>query len=187
MPTLNLQVAASADDAEQGGATVLLTGVYLRWYQGDTCHGGFRFVPGASIPIGSTIISATFSYRYTHTDFDILTATVWAEDTAGPLTFATDDNNISTRIPTAATAAIADTNVGTDWCALDVTSIIQELATSYTVTAIAIIVYDATSDAARWVTYDGSAANCPKLDIEYNPPAGGVPRHADYYRHRRIN
>jgi len=185
MTTLNLQVAASADDGEQGDATSLLTGTYIRWYQGSTCYGGFRFVPGASIPIGSTNISAVFSYKYTHTDYDTLTATVWAQDAAGPLQFTTDDNNISGRTPTTATAAINETDAGTDWRTLDVASILQELATSYTITAIAIIVYDATSDSARWTTWDGNTSNCPKLDIEYTAPAAGVPRHAAYYHRRR--
>lgn len=172
MPTENMQVGASSDDAEQGDATVLLTGTYIRWYQGSTCHGGFRFVPGSSIPQGATITSATFSYKYTATDRDTLTASVWADDLAGPGTFTTDDNDISDRTATTATASIDDTDVGVDWQELDVQSIVQELATSYTVTAIAIIVYDDSSDNARWVTWDGDSDNCPKLDVVYTEPAG---------------
>lgn len=170
--TENMQVGASSDDAEQGDAAMYLPGAYIRWYQGSTCHGGFRFVPDSNIPQGSTISSATFSYKYTHTDYDTLSAVVWAHDTANPGTFTTDDNNISSRAATTQTTNINDVDAGTDWIELDVTAIVQELATSYTIQAVVIVVYDATSDNARTICYDGSATDCPKLDVIYTPPAG---------------
>jgi hypothetical protein len=186
MPTENMQVAASSDDAEQGDTTMLLTGAYIRWYQGSACHGGFRFAPGSQIPQGSTITSATFSYKYTHADYDTLSASVWAEDGANPGTFTTGASDISNRTATTATGSIADTDVGVDWQTLDVASIIQELADDYDIDAIVIVAYDASSDTARWITYDGDTANCPKLDIEYTAPSGGAAVQMIDHKRRRV-
>lgn len=187
MPVENMQVGQSSDDAEQGDTAVLLTGTYIRWYQGSTCYGGFRFVPGSQIPQGSTINSATFSYKYTSTSYDTLTADVWAEDGANPGTFTTGASDISNRTATSATTSISDTDVGVDWQTLDIATIVQELVNSYNVDAIVVIGYDSSSDVARWVTYDGDSANCPKLDIDYTAPAGGlsIPVAMHHYRTMR--
>jgi len=188
MTTEILKVVASADDAEQGDSTVLVTASRGRLYQGSNAYSGHRWVPGSTIPKGSTIVSATLSVKFYSTDYDSLDADTYiaGENGANPAQFTTASNDISSRSETSTKISATVTDAGTDWVAYDVATIIQELATAYAIQAVVLWVHDPTGNSVGAIVhYDGSAANAARLDIEYNPPAGGIPRLADYYRRMR--
>lgn len=177
MAVANLQVGASSDDAEEHSGSVTLGLVYIRCYTAGTYTNGWRFL-AIAVPQGSTINTATFSYKFTTTSNDDLYADVHGEDQDNPGTFTTGASNISGRVQTTASATISTASGGVDWQTVDVASIVQEIVNrgGWSSGNAMVIIIDVTnsSSTGRVVAYDGDAANCGKLDIDYTAPSGGV-------------
>lgn len=177
MPTVNLQVAASADDADQTGTTCAIVGPYVRMYtSAGTWKVGWRFVPVTAIPRYSTGITATLSIKCTSTTYDTILGDVKGEEGGSPAAFTTDANDIGARTLTTAAVALDTTDGGTDWLTFDVSSIVTELVADYELSAIVLVAAsDSGSSVGRIVAYDGDTANCAKLDITYTEPVTGQP------------
>ncbi|MHC4066739.1 MAG: hypothetical protein ACYSUI_19865 [Planctomycetota bacterium] len=189
MATITSRVNASNEDANEypAGATT-----YLDWnagYFGAVGVGlnlGLRFSQNISGLSGSTINAGTFlTFRARSTDSGTFQGTWWAEDAAGPPVFATASGNISGRTKTAASASGNSGDFGAWVSGQDPTfptdtvndtaiaNIIQELATSYTPTAIVLFwLFNSGSRARSFTPYDGLAATAPLLTIDYTAGAG---------------
>ena len=186
MPTENMQVGTSADDAGEANTTMYLTNAYGH-YTNVLWYNGYRFVPGSSIPQGATIVSATFSFKFWSVTYDNIDATVYGEDGASPGTFTTGASNITNRTKTTASVALDRTNVGTDWQTLDVKTIIEELVGDYTIEAIVFhLDTDSAVNGRIWHEDGTDPADAPKLDIEYTTAAGGAAVQMIAYKRRRV-
>lgn len=167
MPTENMQVAQSSDDAGEANNTVYLTNAY-GYYTNVAWYNAYRWVPGSNIPQGATIDSATFSFKFWSATYDNIDATVYAEDAAAPGTFTTGANNITNRTKTGASVALDRTNAGTDWQTLDVKTIIEELVADYTIQVIVFLLdTDSAVNGRIWHEDGTDPADAPKLDIVY--------------------
>ncbi len=185
--TLNLQVGASGDDAEEvtGTGNMDITA---------TVHGfgallksvlvGIRFT-GVSGLGGVTIDSATLTFRSTSSDTGAFVGDWFADDREAPTIFTTTNSNISDRTKTTATCEGDGTDFGNWTSGSDhtftgdgvntIADIIQELADSFDPTAIALIHPHVSGTGERvFRTYDGDTALAPKLDIDFTAITVGV-------------
>ena len=143
MPTLDLQVDASADDAyEQESDGVTNTTLdRLRVISGTSARywGGLRF-HGALPAVGSTITVAYIEVYLYSTSYDDANFDIHAEPLAAPPAFTTGTNNITARTRTTASASWVGDTLGTGWkTSPSIVSVIQELVDSLTPTAIILI------------------------------------------------
>lgn len=174
MPTENLQVAQSSDDAGEASATMYLTNAY-GYYTNTAWYNAYRFVPGSNIPQNATIVTATFSFKFWSTTYDNVDATVYGEDGADPGTFTTGASNITNRTKTTANVALDRTDAGTDWQTLDVKTILEELVGDYTIQAIVFLLdTDSAQNGRIWHEDGTDPLDAARLDIEYTAPSAGV-------------
>lgn len=182
MPTLNLQVNASANDGDQNsnGLSGTITRTEVRiGNDSQPKVGGLRFT-SVSIPNGASITSATLTITWaaTYSTGNTIVATLYGEaaDNSAVLTVA--DNNISGRANTTANVASGSlSSVVLDGeKAWDVTAIIQEIVNRAGWTsgnALSLLMRDAGSTSSEWQdawSYDGSTTKAAKLDITYGEP-----------------
>jgi len=182
LTTLNLQVAASTDDADQAG-TVVSLGYTYAWF-GNGLHSGFRFT-GVSGLAGATINSAVLTFRAHTTNSDSFIGDWYAEDGASPSTFTTAANNITGRTRTTATCEGDASDFG-NWIAGNdptfsgdgahtIAEIIQELAGSYDPTAIVLLwIFTSGTGYRFYDTWDHTTSPAPKLDIDYTAAIGVI-------------
>ena len=184
MPTLNLQVGASSDDARQNSGTVGLTGASIN-AGGVNQQLGFRFT-GVTVPNAATITSAILSLYVTSTTNDTpngATVGMEAADNAG--TFTAGANDITNRTRTS-TVAWGGTDIGAGWQTVDVTTYVQAVVNRagwVSGNAMAAILYGVTGSDVTITAWDGTPSQAAKLDITY--AAGGATRPAVYYARAR--
>ena len=165
MTTLDLQIEASSEDANQDGTGAMnLTNVNVPVdASGD--WGGLRFTD--SPPQGATIEVASLSL-YLHTaSNDSPHIDVYAEDSD------------SARSRTTAFADVDADDVGVGWYDIDVASVVQELvdrATWGSGNPIACLIDGVTSTNLRFRAYDFDTSLAAKLHIEYTAAGAEMSR-----------
>jgi hypothetical protein len=173
MSTLNLIVAASADDAFQSSSTaVSITGTTAT-VDAAAEYFGFRFLDaGIGALANATINTATLTVNLTSSAFDDANIDIHCEDGVGPATFVATNNNISARSLTTAKTTWNASSLGTGDKTQSIVSAVQEVADlGGTITALAVICVGITGANLRVNMYDGSTTLCARLDIDYT--AGG--------------
>jgi len=180
--TINLQVSASSDDADQFSSTVNLSGTSIsagRWAGGDMAI-GIRFT-GLGIPTGATINTAYIQLREDSsiTDWDAISAKIYADDQQSPPTFSSGSGPLARTLTTAQIPWSLDRTDPGVWYGntVEIKSVIQELVNSYgAINSVAIIVnsngmtdWGKVKSFYSWDYSDHSSA--PKLHIEYTSAA----------------
>lgn len=193
MTTLNLQVAASGDDSHQqsipndagrnvtGAGTCSLTDTIL---QAGSHSGGNEWSVAAAFTLniaqGETINSAVFSMRaaapYSASPNVVkLYASVQNSDAPAALSSSSADLNASAR-PRSTAAAVLDvsTVTGGTWYSWDITAPVQELVNraAWAANNRCVVLVDTHEDTTinEWqdfVSYDGTPADAPKLDVDF--------------------
>lgn len=185
MPTLNLQVGASSDDARENSGTMGLVASTINIGGGQQL--GFRFT-NVTVPQAATIDSAILSLYLTSTDNDTPNGlTVGMEDVDDAATFASTTNNISDRTRTS-TVNWNGTNIGSGWKAIDVTTPVQAVVNRagwISGNAMAALLHGITGANVTIQTYDGNTSLAAKLDITYTTSSAGVATKATYYARMR--
>lgn len=179
-PTINLQVAASSDDASEkasDGSVNLTSNLPLN----STATATNRYWVGArflssSLPSKGSIIDACYAQFYNH---DIVSNDIdgyfYFEKQASPATFAASANDISGRALTDAFISWAQDFDGTAWrTSPSLKEVLQEVVDSYSPTAL-VLIFKPRSDVEKkfatrpWDYNDHTLA--PKLVISYTSPA----------------
>jgi hypothetical protein len=190
--TLNLQVGASADDAEQGSTDVVVINDTNAGSDALNEHVGTRF-QNVTIPNASTIDDAIYSVTINSTGQDEPQHRVRGQAADDTAAFTTGSNNIDARSRTTASIQWNSADLGwtggfSQWGAstaagagATVETIIQEIVNRggwVSGNSTVLIWEQHTLDAARDLfiqTYDTSSAVAAKLDIDYTAPVGGDP------------
>lgn len=184
MTTLNLQVNVSANDGQKDGTSFFnnRTFIGIGAIDGTVQSGYFRFVSVTGLAPGVTITAATLQ-ELDSGGSDGATGVLsrfYADDSAAP----TAPTTAATYDSKTRTTAFVNWNT-TGWTASawntspSLVSIIQELADSYTVTAIQIFHQNNATPDIHYLdirTYDHNTANGAKLDITYTAAASGILR-----------
>jgi len=177
LATLNLQVAASADDAlETSGGSCDPTQT-VQWV-GGTGWVGLRWV--AAIPQGSTINSATLTVYCHGASDDDAHFNIWGEDVDDAPQFTTGNSNISSRTLTAAEVDWDEAATGTGWKSPSgaVTAIVQEVVgrPGWSSGNGLVIILEGQTDCLysprAWDYSDNTYG--AKLDIDYTPATGAA-------------
>lgn len=183
--TLNLQVGASSDDADEvvsSGSMDLTDSNSDFGSVGIPHHIGFRWTSVSGLS-GRTIDSATLTFRASTSDTGDFVADWFAHDAEAPGTFTTTTSDISDRTRTTATCEGDGVDFGNWTGGQDETftgdgtntiaDIIQELADSYDPSAIVLLhIYTSGSGERIALTWDIVTDTAAKLDIDHS--AGGV-------------
>lgn len=175
MTTLNLQVAASADDAYQASAgTTTINDTYRGTTNADRYYGS-RW-QNVAIPRGSTINSAYEQLYFVSGDDPRLDVTGEIGDAA---VFTTDAYNISSRAQTTAKVDWDADNVAAGFVqSPDLKSVLQEIVNdaSWASGNDLVLINKTTTGNNTTVyfwDYSGNARGA-KLDVDFTPPAGGL-------------
>jgi hypothetical protein len=172
--TLNLEVAASADDASETGGVVSITETLTTVLDAAGDWIGQRFA--AAIPVGATINSATWGIITSGTGNNEPLVDISCEDADSAAAFAATSNNISGRTRTTAfvTWDSADLRAGdgVEVASPDISTPVQEVVdrggwASGNYIAVLVGAYAGINSARdlRTDTFDGSGPS--QLDIDY--------------------
>lgn len=190
MTTINLQVGASTDDAQEAqdgsgyndaGSTL---SVYANTAAGSRYTVGGRFT-SVTIPAFSTIDSATPSINVLSTALDDFNVDIHADDVDDSATFSSGDTPHDRTKTTASVAWVEDaTGTGFQAPADDCSAVVQEIIdragwASGNDLSILWVGKSDVNKQALCQSYDAGSSLAPKLDIDYTGPhpwggAGGV-------------
>jgi len=184
--TVNSQISASADDAEErlstGAVSLTSTDIEIIRDGGTDQLIGLRF-QNISIPQGSTILSASIQFTVDEIDSSAASATIHGEDVDNSVQFVTTTDNISNRTLTTASInwnSIPPWNTvglaGPDQETPDLTSIVQEIVNRggwYPGNAISFIFSGLGERTA--VSYNGDASQAAVLTITANVTSDPLP------------
>jgi len=178
MATVDVQVGASTDDAEEGSGGSMeleLSSVLLN--VADE-YAGFRWT-SVNIPSGATVTTAYISIYLPDTDDDFFdNKTVYCENASNPGTFTTDANDISGRTFTTNSVALGSGGQGTGWKnSPSLVTPVQEVVTDQSGTGDAFVVIIKSTgtedlEIRQW-DYDDHSLGA-KLYVEYTPAAAGI-------------
>ncbi len=186
MPTINLQVSATADDAweRDTGAEFTSTSdnIYMvKGASGTRAGGGFR-LQNVTLPRGSTITTAYLEMYVYSTSYDDASFTIYANKVTDAQDFS-DDPDIWSRATTTASVLILEYSVQIGWFGSDyeIKTIIQEITDQpsweYNSSLALLCLGTAGGTKALLVRAqdysDGSLA--AKLYVEYTPPVPNTP------------
>lgn len=181
MTTLDITVAASADDASEdsGGSINLTTNPLLNVDAVNEWNGWiFRLI---TIPSGATINVAYMTVQMTSATLDEPDVTFFGLNAITQGIFTIVANDVSGRAKTAASVDWSNTDAGTgDVNTASLVTIIQELVDEnggLTLGDIGIVMKSRANDATRdtsITSYDGSTSVCGRLHIEYTEAGGGI-------------
>ncbi len=174
MATYSASIAASTDDADQGGSTVDTTGTTLNANNSNQ-YIGLRFT-SVTIPSGSTITAATLDLDIQSASYDDPDTTIYGDDTDNASTFTTASNNISGRTATTASVTWTASNIGAGVKPTpDIATVIQEIidrAGWSSGNALALIIKgNGTTSFLRTRAYDGTGSPA-KLNVTYTTGGG---------------
>lgn len=179
MTTLNLQVAASADDAHEGQTDLNFSNsaptvrCSANTSGGNAYKGGVRFVLSQAIPAGSTITTCYATIVPTSTSVDDANVDLRFEDSADAPNFATNADVHNRSLRASAAAWVAD-GLGTS--PVNTPSLVtqlQDLVDAYSGLAsgaAVVLVFVGRSDTnkdLRFVSYDSTPADAAKLVITF--------------------
>jgi len=178
MPTLSITVSAGADDAQETGGAMSLSGATLN-ANSATQISGMRFA-NITIPPGSAISGATLTLYLTSGSFDDPDVTIRAGGTADATAFTATAYDLTNRAKTSAAVSWTATNLGTGTCITpELKSLVEEtIAIPGWASGNALAFYvqgNNSGSLLRWAAADGSDP-APTLNITYTPPAGGQAR-----------
>jgi hypothetical protein len=174
--TLDITIASGADDAQQSGTTVTVTGTTIgASLDATTEYVGLRF-PGVTIPQGATITAAYLSVVPSSTSEDEPNVTITGFDEDDTAAFTTGASNITNRAITTASVTWSSTNLGATGSSYhdspSLTAVVQEIvdrggwasgnAMGFRIRGGSGTTRDLTIEA-----YENAGANPPKLHIEY--------------------
>lgn len=185
-PTVNEQVGASADDADEQGTAVDLTRTNIRAgkFGGSSYYGGARFTT-VNVDQGATITSATFTVRGQdpYTTASACKSLVYMENADNPGTFTSAGGNISGRSRTSQSTAWNHQSIALDTdYSITVTSQCQAVvnrAGFAANNAMAVLWVDDASASNEWqqlFSYDNTTSKAPKLDIVTSAAAAAHPK-----------
>lgn len=184
MTTLNLQVAAGADDAHElddgTGFDGVDTEVNCRANStaSNRSNGGFRFT-GVTIPQGTTILTATLEVVPIDATNDNPNVDISAEDVDNAVSFGTTAD-VTSRVRTTATVTWAEDNIPSPDTSPDITAVIQEVIDrAGWVSGNALVVFmDGRFDLSkqfRVASFEHATLAAVKLDITYGSPQTATP------------
>lgn len=186
MTTLDVRVAASADDANELSSGNVQVAVSTFNVDQVNEWGAARF--SITIPDGATINVAYLTLQFDNAAEDEPDLRFYAEDVASAAIYVagTATFTISGRVRTTASVDWGSTDLGVGaHNTASLVSIIQELMGSYSYAAgayMGLMWTSANGTATRDATvtfYDGNAATAPLLHIEYTAGGGGQTINAD--------
>lgn len=190
MTTINAQVTADADDADEtGSGTVVVTNVSIRALNSNYFIG--MMFRGITIPSGSTISTCELVGYIADTSADDPGGIVYYfEENATPSAFSTATNNLSSRSLTSASVTDSGTSVGVgDRTISGFATALQELvdAVGGLSSADVVVIGNAgVSTVQRFQGYATSSSNAPRLNITYTAPGSTpIPVFMNQYRRRR--
>jgi len=181
MATLNLEVNASADDAQQNDDVSTTdytdTKVTMRRNTAGTAqrkHGGVIF-NNVTLAQGTTVDSAYLSLYLEDASKVSLYCTVYGNDVDDADDFSTEDN-IDNRTMTTASTSVAESSMGSApgySSTIDVTSAVNEILArvswaSGNSLGLMLIADEGADASCRFNTYDEGDGNYTKLDITYS-------------------
>lgn len=184
MPTLDLIVGASADDAEEkaSGASFLSTGAGIKADSNSApasrYNCGMRFT-NVTIPQGATITAAYLTVRCTADTDDDANLDIHAEAVDNAVDFAMNAD-VTSRARSAASAAWVQDALGVaDVNTPPIASVIQEIVNraGWASGNALCVLFVGRSDLAkpfRIRAYDGSTTACARLHVEYSTGGGGL-------------
>jgi hypothetical protein len=181
MPSLDLQVAAGADDTweKQGdGSNYPVESViymdasasgptYIHW-------GGYRWASGSLPVLGSTITVCYFQPYIYMTAADDIRVDLHFQLATAPAQFTAGGYDLSSRTRTGVSVLWAADSLGTGYkTSPELKTVLQEVINSYSPTALVLVAKARSDDTKSCVAWakDGSA-NSAKLHIEWNSPGG---------------
>ena len=187
--TLEIQVAAGADDAEErSSGSMYLNSSDLELVYDDYENAGDQTVGvrfnGVDIPPGATIIEAYIQFQVDETNSGATSLTIEGEDRDDPAGFSTSDGNISSRPRTAASVSWAPvpwTSVGAagpDQRTPDIAAVIQEIVEQPGWSSGNSLVIIITGTGERTAeSHKGNSNAAPLLHVEYTtgPPMNQAP------------
>lgn len=177
MTLLSIQVAASADDADEDGGFVNLTRSTVK-LTSSAERGGFRF-QNITIPAGSTINSAVIKITAANTSNDDPDDVISGQDIADAPAFSGASNDLTGRTLTTANVTWSATGIGTASVdSPDISAIIQEIVDRGDWSsggAIVILFYHQSAAAFRVRSYDGFPSDAATLEIDYTAPSPPTP------------
>lgn len=199
MPTLNLTVSASADDAHAGSisndsgrsvaactnASITSTILSPGSHGGNDEHSaGCRFTGGP--PQGSTISSAFFRWtaQATYASGGTISYLVSCQNSDSPAQFTTATNQFTTanRPRTTAVSAAWNQNsvVANTEYSIDITAPVQEVVNRAGYAGVIMVLIDTntTTTLGEWqdlYSWDHATGAAPKLDVTYSAGGGRLP------------
>ena len=178
MTIFTTSVAASSDDAQETGGTVLTNGANLNANSAGQLS-AVRFT-GVTVPPGSTINSAYITVNITSTSYDDPITDIRGGGEANPATFNPTASHLTNRAKTSAIVPWNDTGLGVgDENTPDLKTIVEEIIAIpgwASGNAMAFYFLGSASSAIRFTAYD-NGSGIPSLTINYTPPSsGGQPR-----------
>ena len=188
MTTLNLQVAASSDDAfESAAAAVTLNGLTIPLAAAGQ-WGGLRF-NNVTIPQGATINTATLQIYIHSTATDNVQADFYCEAADDAGTFTTGSGDISGRARTTAKVSVSANNVGTGWYSVTgMAPAVQEVTDRggwASGNDLVVIIDPVAGTDLQFRTWDHDTSLAAKLDIDYTAASAGATTKSVYYARLR--
>ena len=174
--TVDVQVAASSDDAEERPTgNVTLTSSDLELTQDGTNQQvvGMRFT-GLNIPPGASIQNAYLQFQVDETGSDVTSLTIHGEAADNAATFIATSGNITSRTTTAASVPwmpapwLTTGEAGPDQRTDDISTVIQEIVNRpgwSSGNSLAIIISGTGDRTAE--SFNGVPAAAPRLHVEY--------------------
>lgn len=178
MPTLSITISDSADDAQETGGAMSLTGAALN-ANSATQISAMRFA-NVTVPPGSAIGSATLELYLPSGSFDDPDVTIRAGGTADATAFTTTAYDITNRAKTSAAVTWTASNLGAGARPTpELKTLVEEaIAIPGWASGNALAFYVQGNNSAsllRWAATGGSDP-AATLSISYTPPAAGQPR-----------
>lgn len=182
MATLDLTVAAGADDAHEtdfgAGFSSSLNEVFASSNTGSTSryNGGFRFT-NVTIPQGETITAAYLTVQPISTSADDANVDILAEDVDNAVDFSTNADVTSRVRTTASVAWVQDSLGAADVNSPEIKTVIQEVIDrpGWASGNAMVILMDGKSNVNKTFqvkSRDSSATLCARLHIEYGSGGG---------------
>jgi hypothetical protein len=179
-PTIDAQVGASADDANEnitGTVSITSTTPIMSNSNTEGHYIGFRF-QSVSVPKGATIDTAYISLNFNSTSYDDVHHNIDCEAVDNSSAFSTTTNDISGRTLTGNAVSWSAVGVGTGFVnspglAVPVKAVTDRSGWASGNSLNVIMTYPGSGTyLMRIIFWDSSSTNAPKLHIEYTEGGG---------------